>query len=90
MTMDIFAGPADTGVYSPSVQQTVHAIGTAVLKRFAQLEAIKFALPNIHFYEVDFDKFRDSNLTNYGEVFFTFDGAHGQIEAEIVRPKARL
>ena len=87
MTFDLFAGPADTGVYSASVQQTVHKIGIAVLKRFPEIQSIKFLLPNIHFYEVEFDKFRDTGgLTNIGEVFLTYDGARGMIEAEIVRP----
>lgn len=91
MTFEMFAGPADTGVYSASVQQTIHQIGSAVLKRFSTVKSIKFALPNIHFYEVNFNDFRDTGgLTNHGEVFLTFDGAHGQIEAEIVRSKAKL
>jgi urate oxidase len=87
MTLEGFSGPADTGKYSASVQKTLHEIGTSVLARFPLVASIKFALPNIHFYPVDFDTFR-TNLTNNGEVFFTFDGAHGMIEAEIVRKRS--
>ena len=91
MALELFAGPADKGVYSASVQQTLHQIGTAVLKRFSVLEAIRFSLPNIHFYEVNFDEFRDvQGLTNRGEVFHTFEGAQGLIEAEVVRPRGKL
>jgi urate oxidase len=91
MTLERFAGPADTGVYSASVQQTVHQIGLAVLERFPVVASITFALPNIHFYAVDFADYKGSGLTNDKEVFYTFDGAHGQIEATIQRkPQAKL
>ncbi len=69
------------------MQQTVHQIGTAVLERFPLISTIKFALPNIHFYGVDFSEFKDPSIVNNREVFFTFDGAHGQIEAVIERKK---
>ncbi len=88
MTVEQFAGPADKGLYSASVQQTIHQIGTAVLARFPLLASIKFVLPNIHYYPVDFGDFKDASIENKREVFLTFDGAHGQIEAEIVRKPA--
>lgn len=75
------------GVYSASVQQTIHQIGTAVLERFPLIDSIRFALPNIHFYAVEFNDFKDPSIVNNREVFFTFDGAHGQIEATIQRKK---
>lgn len=90
MTVEKFSGPADTGVYSASVQQTIHQIGTAVLARFAVLQSIKFVLPNLHFYPVDFAAFKDPSITNKGEVFLTFDGAAGHIEAEITRNPSKL
>ncbi len=90
MTIERFAGNPEEGIYSPSVQQTIYDIATAVLKKFQVIKSMKFALPNIHFYLVDFKDFKESNLVNNGEVFLTFDGAHGQIEAEVVRPKAKL
>lgn len=86
VTVETFAGPADKGVYSASVQQTIHQIGKVVLDRFPVIRSIKFALPNIHFYPVEFGDFQDPSLVNNKEVFLTFEGAHGQIEAEIVRP----
>jgi len=43
---------------------------------------------------VNFDEFKTkATLKNNGEVFLTFDGAHGQIEASIERkrnPAAKL
>jgi len=54
------------------------------------IEKITFRLPNIHYYLVDFKDFK-TDLQNKNEVFLTFDGAHGQIEASIQRPaKAKL
>jgi hypothetical protein len=54
------------------------------------VEKITFRLPNIHYYGVDFKDFK-TDVVNNGEVFLTFDGAHGQIEATIHRaPKAKL
>jgi urate oxidase len=90
ITVETFAGPVDRGVYSASVQATIHQIGRAVLDRFPALRSIKFALPNIHFYPVEFGDFKDPSLVNNKEVFLTFEGAHGQIEAEIVRPGSKL
>lgn len=66
-TVELFAGPYDVGVYSASVQQTIHQVGNAVLERFPLIKSIKFALPNIHFYAVNFNDFKGSKLENNGE-----------------------
>jgi urate oxidase len=87
--IESFAGPADVGVFSASVQATLYKVGCEVLARFKDIERISFSLPNIHYYGVDFSKFK-TTLTNHNEVFFTFDGAHGIIEAEVVRKGARI
>ena len=84
ITIFNFSGPAKGGKYSKSVQQTLWQIGCAVLKKFGEIESISFSLPNIHFYGVDFGKF-ETKMINNNEVFFTFDGAHGLIEAEVKR-----
>jgi urate oxidase len=81
-----FAGPADSGVYSPSVQFTIYQIGQSILKALPEVSSFSMELPNIHYYLVDFSQFK-TDLKNNNEVFFTFDGAHGQIEATIVRSK---
>jgi len=89
--LEKFAGDPVKGVYSASVQNTVYEIGDAVLKTHANIKDISFSLPNIHFYHVNFDEFK-TNLKNNSEVYFTQDGAHGQIEATIVRyqPKSKM
>jgi len=88
-TLEYFAGDPVKGVYSASVQATLYDIGTAVLKRYKEIEKITFKLPNVHYYLVNFNDFKTKGtLVNDKEVFFTFDGAHGQIEASIERKKA--
>lgn len=55
IVLDRFAGDADKGIYSPSVQQTIYDCGVAVLSRFPEIDRISFALPNIHYYKVNFE-----------------------------------
>ncbi len=69
MTLERFAGPPGEGVYSASVQQTIHQIGTAVLERFPLIASISFALPNIHFYAVDFNDYKVSRLVFFSRSF---------------------
>jgi len=87
-TLDYFAGDPVKGVYSASVQATLYDIGTAILNRYKEIENITFKLPNVHYYVVNFNDFNlKGTLTNNKEVFLTFDGAHGQIEATIERKR---
>lgn len=79
-------GDAEKGVYSASVQATIYQIGTQVLKRYPAVEKITFKLPNVHYYLVNFNDFK-TTMVNNKEVFFTFDGAHGQIEATVERKR---
>jgi len=86
ITLDTLAGPPDVGVYSASVQHTIYQIAEAVLKRYDVIDKITFKLPNIHYYLVDFNAFK-TTLQNKNEVYFTFNGAAGQIEGTIQRKK---
>uniref|UniRef100_A0A7S4JP02 Uricase n=1 Tax=Paramoeba aestuarina TaxID=180227 RepID=A0A7S4JP02_9EUKA len=90
LVIKTFAGPADKGVYSSSVQQTIYEIGKQALKSIPEIENIRFVLPNIHYYPVNFKDFK-TDLVNNGEVFLTFEGAAGLIRATVVRkPNAKL
>lgn len=60
-TIEAFSGPPDTGKYSASVQHTISEIGAAVLNEFPLVKSIKFALPNIHFYGVNFNDFKGNS-----------------------------
>jgi len=89
LTIEKFVGDPQTGSYSASVQQTLYDIGSTVLKQNEVIDKITFKLPNIHYFPVNFGDF-STDLKNNGEVFYTFDGAHGQIEATLERKTAKL
>lgn len=89
--VDEFAGPADTGVYSNSVQQTCFDMGKAAIMQTGKtIDSITLEMPNIH--NIPFD------LTRYGipkdpvgqspSIFFPIDEPHGMIKATIHRDGA--
>lgn len=51
------AGPPDTGIFSPSVQNTLYIAQKEVLERVPQMGLIEVELPNKHYVPVDFSKF---------------------------------
>jgi len=82
--LTVFGGNPVTGTYSGSLQQTIYQIGQAAMEKIPEIANISLVTPNIHYYYVDFKQFK-TPLTNQGEVFYTFDGAAGHIEATIER-----
>merc|ERR1712098_658706 len=52
-----FAGPADIGVLSPSVQETQFKIEKSVLEQIPQVSEITISMPNAHYFDFDFSKF---------------------------------
>ena len=84
--METFFGDVSKGVYSPSVQFTLHEMGQAVLRRVGDVARIKFSLPNIHFLPcnvVNSSGFED-------DVYVATSEPHGTIEAEVARATPRL
>lgn len=73
------------GTYSRALQETLYAMGTAVLEAQPGLADISFAAPNKHHFLVDFSGFQVEGLTNDGEVFIAADRPYGLIEATVVR-----
>jgi urate oxidase len=71
---------ADT--HSLALQQTLYAIGRAVLEAQPGISEISFSAPNKHHYLVDLAPF---DLANPGEVFIAGDRPYGLIEATVVR-----
>jgi urate oxidase len=67
---------------SLSVQQTLYAMGEAILGKFDEVEEITFSLPNIHFLPVDVSRF---GLENDNSIFLPTDEPHGLIEARLGR-----
>jgi urate oxidase len=71
--------------YSYSLQQTLNAMGTAVLESRPEIAEIRLALPNKHHYLVDLSPF---GLANDNEVFIAGDRPYGLIEGTITRDDA--
>lgn len=67
---------------SLSVQQTLYAMGEAVLNKFAVIRQIHLSLPNKHYLPVDLSPF---HLDNPGQIFLPTDEPHGLIEAKLQR-----
>jgi urate oxidase len=68
--------------YSRALQETLYAMGRAVLTAHEDITRIAFSAPNKHHFLVDLEPF---GLDNPGEVFVAADRPYGLIEAEVVR-----
>ena len=68
--------------YSRALQETLYAMGRAVLEAHDEIEEISFAAPNKHHFLVDLAPF---GLENQGEVFIAADRPYGLIEATVTR-----
>lgn len=68
--------------YSRALQETLYAMGTAVLEAHEEIAEISFAAPNKHHFLVDLAPF---GLDNPGEVFIAADRPYGLIEATVTR-----
>ena len=73
------------GTYSRALQETLYAMGTAVLETHNGIADVSFAAPNKHHFLVDFSGFDVEGLTNDGEVFMAADRPYGLIEATVRR-----
>jgi urate oxidase len=78
--LDTFAS-----THSLALQQTLHAMGVAVLEARPEVAEIRFSAPNKHHFAVDLTPF---GLDNPGEVFFAADRPYGLIEASVTRDDA--
>ena len=72
-------------LHSRALQQTLHAMGEAVLEQHPEVAEIRFSAPNKHHFLVDLAAF---GLENPGEVFLAADRPYGLIEAAVVRDDA--
>lgn len=93
--LEVFAGPADKGVFSPSVQHSQYLTQRMVLDKIPQVEKISISMPNVHYFGFDFTRFpRLPGLTSSkaGEVYHPVDKPSGQIRSTLARAdiKARL
>jgi urate oxidase len=69
-------------LHSLALQQTLFAMGRAVLEAHPEILEIRLAMPNIHHFVVDLSKW---DLDNPNLVFYAADRPYGLIEAAVVR-----
>ncbi|XP_038063530.1 uricase-like [Patiria miniata] len=86
--LDIFAGPPETGVYSPCVQQTLYQAAQQMMAKVPQVEQVELEMPNIHYFFADLKKI---GMENSGEILMPTSEPHGYIRAAVRRsPSSRL
>jgi urate oxidase len=78
--LDAFAG-----TYSYSLQQTLYAIGSAVIAAVPAICEVRLALPNRHHFPVDLAPF---GLENDREVYYAADRPYGLIEGAVLADDA--
>lgn len=68
--------------HSLALQQTLYAMGEAVLERFAEVAEVRLSMPNRHHFLVDLEPF---GLDNPNTVFHAADRPYGLIEGSVLR-----
>jgi urate oxidase len=71
--------------HSLSLQQTLYAMGAAVLERRPEVVEVRMAMPNKHHFLVDLSPF---GLDNDNEVYYAADRPYGLIEGTVLRDDA--
>ena len=71
--------------HSLSLQQTLYAMGSAVLEKMPGIAEVRLTLPNKHHFTVDLSPF---GLVNDNEVLFAADRPYGLIEGTVLRDDA--
>lgn len=82
-----FTGPADTGIYSPSVQKTLYEMGEAAIRNQPAITQISLYMPNIHFLVFPTEKIgvQNKDRTGLPDTFYPIDEPHGMIKATVER-----
>lgn len=80
--VDRFFGPPDAGVYSPSVQYTMHKMAAGVVDGVGAVAAVTMSMPNIHFLPMHNEKI---GIRFEDDVFVATSEPHGTIEATVAR-----
>jgi len=86
--LEVFAGPADKGIFSPSVQNSQFLTQKMILEKIPQIEKISMSMPNVHYFGFDFSKFpRIPGLEGKmsGDVYAPVDKPSGQITSTLSR-----
>jgi urate oxidase len=73
------------GHYSYALQQTMYAMGEAIISEQPEIADVRFSLPNKHHFVIDLSPF---GLKNENEVFHADDRPYGYIEGTVHRDGA--
>lgn len=71
--------------HSLAIQQSLYAMGEAVLNAQPEVAEIRLSMPNKHHFAVDLSPF---GLTNDNEVFYASDRPYGLVEGTVTRDDA--
>ncbi|XP_053106504.1 uricase-like [Hemicordylus capensis] len=82
--LDAFAGPPETGHYSPSYQRTVNCIQTYIMERIPEIKEVEVILSNIHYSVTDL---KQLGLTNDKEILTPQDTPFGACASTLRRNK---
>ncbi|KAL3871233.1 hypothetical protein ACJMK2_039241 [Sinanodonta woodiana] len=90
--LKVFAGAPDTGIFSPSVQNTLYLAEKEALANIPHIDKIEMTLPNVHYFSVDFNRFPKLEFSGcQNEIYMPTDKPSGNIRAAIQRkPSAKL
>ena len=72
-------------LHSLALQQTLYAMGAAVLEQHPAVAEVRLSMPNKHHFPVDLSPF---DLDNPGSVFVAADRPYGLIEGSVLRDDA--
>ena len=71
--------------YSLSLQQSLYAMGSRIIDHRAEIDEVRFSLPNKHHFLADLEPFGLKNATEDGAVYLAADRPYGLIEATVLR-----
>ncbi|KXJ16611.1 uricase [Exaiptasia diaphana] len=77
-----FAGPAHSGVYSASVQNTIYLTEVSILNQVPQIGYVEMVMPNAHYFNFNLAPF---GIENNNEVLMPMDKPSGNIKAGLSR-----
>jgi len=84
-----FAGPAEEGTFSASVQYTQNITQQDILRQIPEVEKITLAMPNAHYFNFDFSKFGqlygELSKPDLGHVYYPVDKPSGMIISTLGR-----
>lgn len=75
---------------SPSVQNTLYLAEKDALEQIEEINSIEMTLPNKHYVNIDFSKFKDLVRNDEETVFLPLDKPSGVIYLKLKRKMSKL